>query len=122
LFHQAIIEATSRGVVIVAAAGNEPLTTPTYPAAWKEVVGVTAGSPSGQYESYANRGSFIDVMAPGTSYISSGGQTWMVEGTSVSTAYVTGQIVNTMNEYHLTPVQALQRFMTSPPPGYTRMR
>jgi hypothetical protein len=120
VLHQAIQAAVAQGVVVVAAAGNTPVTTPTYPAAWPEVVGVTSGSPSGQYASYANRGLFVDIMAPGTSYISSAGRTWMVEGTSVSTAYVTGQIVNTMNQYHLTPAQALQRIMTSPPPGYTR--
>jgi thermitase len=122
VLHEAIKQATSQGVVIVAAAGNQPVATPTYPAAWPEVIGVTAGSSSGQYEIYANRGRFIDMMAPGTSYISAGGQTWMVQGTSVSTAFVTGQIVNYMNQYHINPAQAWQRMSASPPAGYIRMR
>jgi thermitase len=122
LLHQAIIEAYSKGVVVVAAAGNEPVSTPTYPAAWKEVVAVTAANPAGQYAPYANRGPFIDMTAPGTSYITIGGQTWMMEGTSVSTAYVSGLIVNIMNQYRVTPAQALQRLMYAPPQGFTRVR
>jgi thermitase len=122
LLHQAIIEAYSKGVVVVAAAGNEPVSTPTYPAAWKEVVAVTAANPAGQYAPYANRGPFIDMTAPGTSYITIAGQTWMMEGTSVSTAYVSGLIVNIMKQYRVTPVQALQRLMYAPPQGFTRVR
>lgn len=122
LLHQAIIQAYQRGVVVVASAGNDPVTTPTYPAAWPEVIAVTAGTPSGQYDSYANRGKFIDVMAPGTSYIQAAGQTWMIEGTSVSAAYLSGLIVNEMNQYHLPPMQAYQRLMASPPSGFIRMK
>jgi hypothetical protein len=62
------------------------------------------------------------MTAPGTSYITIGGQTWMMEGTSVSTAYVSGLIVNIMNQYRVTPAQALQRLMYAPPQGFTRVR
>ena len=82
-----------------------------------EVLAITAGNASGQIDSYANRGSFIDVIAPGTSYISLNGQTWMMQGTSVSTAYITGLIVNEMNLDHLTPIQAERRIIATPPPG-----
>lgn len=121
LLHQAIKDAYAKGVVVVAAAGNSPVTTPTYPAAWPEVVAVTAGS-GGQIDSYANRGPFVDIIAPGTSYVSGAGHTWMIQGTSVSTAFLSGLIVNEMNRSHVSPMQALQRVMASPPLGFTRLR
>ena len=49
----------------------------------------------GQLASYANYGDFIDMALPGTSVIYSGGQAWMVQGTSVSTAYATGVAAGT---------------------------
>ncbi|MGZ5545118.1 MAG: S8 family peptidase [Limisphaerales bacterium] len=117
LLHQVIKDAYAKGVVFVAAAGNQPTSANTFPAAWPEVLAITAGNASGQIDSYANRGSFIDVIAPGTSYISLNGQTWMMQGTSVSTAYITGLIVNEMNRDHLTPIQAERRIIATPPPG-----
>jgi Subtilase family len=55
-----------QGVVLVAAAGNEgPLAPPSYPAAYPEVISVTAiGKDLRQYR-HANRGSYIDIAAPG---------------------------------------------------------
>jgi hypothetical protein len=116
LLHQVIKQAYASGVVFVAAAGNEPTKADTFPAAWPEVLAITAGT-SGQIDSYANSGSFVDVIAPGTSYISLNGQTWMMQGTSVSTAFITGLIVNEMNKDHITPMQAERRIIASPPPG-----
>lgn len=116
LLHQVIKEAYSKGVVFVAAAGNEPTKANTFPAAWPEVLAITAGT-RGQIDPYANSGAFVDVIAPGMSYISLNGQTWMMQGTSVSTAFITGLIVNEMNKNHLTPMQAERRIIASPPPG-----
>lgn len=117
LLHQIIKQGYANGVVFVASAGNEPTTANTYPAAWPEVLAITAGTPAGQVDTYANRGSFVDVIAPGTSYVSLNGQTWMMQGTSVSAAYMTGVIVAEMNRYHLTPMQAEQKLLSAPPPG-----
>jgi len=44
---------------------NEPVTTPTYPAAYPGVVAVTATDSTGQIASYANRGSFVDLAISG---------------------------------------------------------
>jgi len=62
---QAVAYARERGVVLVAAAGNAGIDTPTYPAAIPGVIGV-AGSTStdGRY-SWSNHGSWVDVAAPG---------------------------------------------------------
>lgn len=85
-----IQQAEAQGVVIYAAAGNQPVATPTYPAALPGVNAVTALSAPGQLASYANYGSFSSLALPGTSIVSQGGQTWVVQGTSSSTAYASG--------------------------------
>lgn len=90
LLHNVIAKGAERGVLFIAAAGNEPTTAPNYPAAYPEVLAVTAGTRSGQLASYANRGEFVDVVAPGSSIIQFGGKTYLVSGTSASTAYVSG--------------------------------
>ncbi|MBI3850803.1 MAG: S8 family serine peptidase [Verrucomicrobia bacterium] len=88
--HNVIQSASQQGVLFFAAAGNSPVTTPTYPAAYPEVVAVTAGDRKGQIASYANRGSFVDIVAPGSSIVYFNGQAFYVSGTSAATAYATG--------------------------------
>jgi hypothetical protein len=88
--HNTIKSAHDQGVVFVAAAGNEPVTTPTYPAAYSEVVAVTASDRSGKLASYANRGDFIDGIAPGGGLVNYKGQQFYVVGTSTSTAFASG--------------------------------
>lgn len=88
--HDLIQQATQQGVLFVGAAGNDPTTTPTYPAAYPEVLAVTAGDRKGDVASYANRGDFVDVVAPGTSIVYFGEQAFLVSGTSTATAYVSG--------------------------------
>lgn len=90
-FLQTLIHnAQSQGVVFFAAAGNQPVTTPTYPAAYPGVEAVTASSAPGQLADYADHGSFVNLMLPGTSIMPYGGQSWVSEGTSDATAYATG--------------------------------
>jgi hypothetical protein len=86
LLHDLITAASNQGIVFLAAAGNQPVTTPTYPAAYPEVIPVTATLPDGSIASYANRGSFVTDGAPGTSIVPFNGQAYLVVGTSVSTA------------------------------------
>jgi hypothetical protein len=90
LLDDLIAQARARGVMFFAAAGNSPTTAPTYPAANPNVFAVTAGDQSGDIASYANRGSFIDLIAPGTTFMDYGGQTFRVTGTSPATAIVSG--------------------------------
>ncbi|HET7625087.1 MAG TPA: S8 family serine peptidase, partial [Verrucomicrobiae bacterium] len=92
VLHNVIRQASEQGVVFFAAAGNEPVTTPTYPAAYPEVFAVTAGERNGQVSNYANRGNFVDMMAPGTSIVPFDGQSYFVTGTSTATAYVSGLV------------------------------
>jgi len=89
-----IAQAEAGGVLIFAAAGNQPVNTPTYPAAIPGVNAVTAVQ-QGQIAPYADYGSFVDMALPGTSIIYAGSQAYMVQGTSVSTAYATGVAAGT---------------------------
>lgn len=79
-----------QGVLYFGAAGNIPTTNPTYPAAYSDVVAVTAGDRKGKLAPYANRGNFVDVIAPGMSVVEYAGQSYLISGTSAATAYVSG--------------------------------
>ena len=89
-----IQQAEAAGVLIFAAAGNQPVSTPTYPAAITGVNAVTAVQ-DGQFASYANDGSFIDMALPGSGVMFLGSQAYGMQGTSVSTAYATGVAAGT---------------------------
>jgi hypothetical protein len=84
-----IQSAEKDGIGFFAAAGNEPVATPTYPAAYPGVNAVTALQ-NGQIAPYANYGSFVDMALPGSSVVYLGSQPYLMQGTSVSTAYATG--------------------------------
>lgn len=89
-FLQSVIQDVSKlNVAMFAAAGNEPVTTPFYPAAYPGVKAVTAID-NGQLAPYANRGSFISLGAPGSSIVPFGNLAYGVQGTSVSSAYTSG--------------------------------
>jgi len=85
-----IENSAKQGILFFAAAGNEPVTTPTYPAAYPDVLAVTAINRNGEIAPWANHGSFIDLGAPGASVVSFGNQAYVVAGTSASTAYASG--------------------------------
>jgi hypothetical protein len=88
-------QALARGIVIFASAGNQPVSSPTYPAAIPGVNDVTALSQPGQLAPYANFSPQVDMALPGTSIFSYGGQTFAVQGTSPATAYATGLAAGT---------------------------
>lgn len=84
--------AYDQGVKIFAAAGNDGSTRVTLPAGWDFITAVTATDPrTGKIATYANRGDFVDVAAPGTSIVNYNGQAHAVTGTSTATAYVSGK-------------------------------
>jgi hypothetical protein len=90
LLDDLIAQARQRGVMFFAAAGNTPTTDPTFPAANPAVFAVTAEDRDGSIAPYANRGDFIDLIAPGTTFMDYGGLTYRVMGTSPATAIVSG--------------------------------
>ena len=98
-------------MVLIGAAGNSPVTTPFYPAAYPEVMAVTAID-QGQLASYANRGSFVSLGAPGTSVIYYQNVPWYVQGTSASAAYTSGVAAGYLDTTHNSSSQA-QTFLRS---------
>ena len=83
--------AYKKEILVFASAGNSPTTDPTYPAANPNTIAVTAADWQGNIASYANRGNFVDVKAPGTSRVYYNGQAYMSTGTSTATAFISGQ-------------------------------
>lgn len=78
------------GVLFVGAAGNEPVTSNSYPAAYPQVMAVTATRRDGELAAYANRGNFIDVAERGTQPVRFHNRVYAASGTSGATAYISG--------------------------------
>ncbi len=67
LMKDAINYAHSKGVVIIAAAGNENQNSASYPARYPNVFAVSALGPDGEKAPYSNYGAGVDISAPGGS-------------------------------------------------------
>ena len=83
----AVNYAWTNGVVLVAAAGNDGSSAPTYPAGLAKVVGVGATNQSDNVWSGSNVSDSVFMVAPGVDIASSTGS---VTGTSASAAMVAG--------------------------------
>jgi thermitase len=84
--------AYGRGVVVVAAAGNERTNVPVYPAAYSTAIAVSATTADDKLARFSNRGDWVDLAAPGTDILStskSGGYD-RHSGTSMSAPFVSG--------------------------------
>lgn len=97
----AVAYAISKGVVVVAAAGNGGDERPakrsghapyTYPASFPGVISVAAVDAEGRHAGFSNRNSAVVVSAPGVRIIGAGpgDQYWIGDGTSPATAFVSG--------------------------------
>lgn len=65
VLRRAVAYAESAGLVMVAAGGNDGIGAITYPAAYPEVIGVSAVDANGNRVPFANFGTGLDVVAPG---------------------------------------------------------
>jgi thermitase len=102
--------AVSKGMIIVASAGNEPTGKPVYPAAYPSVIGVGAASPDGKIWDKSNYGSFVSLYAPGFAALPIGykGDPGIYGGTSISAAFVANRIANYLSKYPKSTAQQIK--------------
>jgi hypothetical protein len=93
-----IDQLTQKDILVVGAKGNQPTSQPFFPAAYNNVLAVTALDSTGQLASYANRADIPALGAPGTSDIFFNHQTWQVTGTSPAAADVSGLAAGYMEQ------------------------
>jgi len=84
--------AWSRNVVLVAATGNDGVSTPTFPAGDRGVMGVAATDPNDSLVPFSNSGPSTFIAAPGTDIQTTtiGDAYTVISGTSASAAIVAG--------------------------------
>ncbi len=93
--------ASDRGIILIAACGNESTNALMYPAAYGDVIAVSAFDTNEEFADFSNYGTYIDVCAPGVDvYSSTAGEynwgTW--SGTSFAAPFVTAGCVLTLSE------------------------
>lgn len=91
-FQYLVDAAHKAGVTIVAAAGNNGSSRPSYPAAYRHVISVAAVDEGKHRAGFSNRGPTLDLSAPGVGVRSSvpGGGYATYSGTSMASPHVAG--------------------------------
>jgi Subtilase family len=97
---EALESASSKGLIIVASAGNDPTGEPRYPAAYPGVIGVGALAPDGEAWERSNRGDFVDLYAPGFATLPVGykGDPGIYAGTSISAAFTANLVAGILSK------------------------
>ncbi|MDD4871542.1 MAG: S8 family serine peptidase [Kiritimatiellae bacterium] len=96
----AVDYALSKGVVLVAATGNEAIEGVSYPARYNGVVAVSSVDANGQHPYFANRGEEVSISAPGIGITTAwtGNDYVGFSGTSASVPFVSGAIAYLLSQ------------------------
>src|SRR5690606_18357166 len=105
----AVMRAYNKGVIIVASSGNDgKIKTIDYPARYTHTIAVGATNSFRKIAPFSNRGSYIDIYAPGDRIVSAwlNGEYHEMSGTSMATSHVSGAIAILLERYpRLAPQQ-----------------
>jgi thermitase len=115
--------AASKGMIIVASAGNEPTGKPVYPAAYPSVIGVGALYPDGKTWEKSNYGSSAALYAPGFAAMpvgSKGGEPGIYGGTSVSAAFTANRIADYLSKHPESSIQQIKDAIYNKKPADVR--
>lgn len=109
---EALNYALSKGVLVVAANGNEGQFLPSYPTACPGVLSVGASGDDDKKTGFSTAGSWLNVVAPGLNIISLGHTSTKsyvyMSGTSMATPFVTGVVAYLLSfDPTLTPSQII---------------
>ena len=116
ILKDAVAYASSKRVMVIAAAGNDNTNQPFYPAAYAGAIAVAATDQSDQRASFSNWGERIDVSAPGTNLLSTlpGDKYGYWFGTSMSTAHVSGVAALLLSQFpSISYDEAISRLKTT---------
>ena len=113
LLEKAFANASNKGLVIVASAGNEPSGKPVYPAAYPSVIGIGALGLDNKTWENSNFGNFVTLYAPGFALLPVGykGEPGMYAGTSISAAFVANIIAGYLSENPTATQQEISNYL-----------